>query len=75
MLTSSVEYGLQDLCKVWPCLDWGQWSRAEEHPKMAPAWLVAGGDSEDGTVVCHPGPLQAQPLLWDPGGSVWWDPP
>lgn len=23
MLTSSVEYGLQDLCKVWPCLDWG----------------------------------------------------
>lgn len=32
---------------------------AEEHPRMVPVWLVAGGGSEDGTVVHHLGPMQA----------------
>lgn len=63
VLTSSVEYGLQDLCKVRPCLDLEgvvpKCPCAEKHPKMVPVWLVAGGGSEDGTEVHHSGPMQA----------------
>lgn len=81
VLTSSVEYGLQDLCKVRPYLDWGRWSLSAPMLRSTPRWslqgwwLEAGGGSEDSTVVHHPGPSQAQPLLLNPGGSLRWDPP
>lgn len=75
MLTSSVEYGLQDLCKVRALFRLGaavpECSQAGEHPKMVPACLVAGGASEESTVVHH----VDLALLLNPGRSLQWDPP
>lgn len=42
VLTSSVEYGLQDLCKVRPCLDWGWWSPSAPVLRSTPRWSLCG---------------------------------
>uniref|UniRef100_A0A8C0FFX2 BTB domain-containing protein n=1 Tax=Bubo bubo TaxID=30461 RepID=A0A8C0FFX2_BUBBB len=42
VLTSSVEYGLQDLCKVWLCLDWGWWSPSAPGLRSTPRWSPHG---------------------------------
>ncbi|KAM6080792.1 BTB/POZ domain-containing protein 19 isoform 1-T1 [Theristicus caerulescens] len=42
VLTSSVEYGLQDLCKVRPCLDWGRWSPCARVLRSTPRWSLHG---------------------------------
>lgn len=46
-------------------------SRAGQHPKVVPACLVAGGASEESTVLDH----IDLALLLDPGRSLQWDPP
>ena len=42
VLTSSVEYGLQDLCKVRPCLDWGRWYPSAPVLRSTPRWSLHG---------------------------------
>lgn len=46
-------------------------SQAGQHPRVVPASLIAGGASEESTVVHHTGLA----LLLNPGRSLQWDPP